>query len=152
MKGIALEKKVWELSAQSYHDTPDFDVDGMQVCYYFSDNINFLIWPGSNELDDWLFRNFYFFAKKEKGFGKFHRGYWNGIKKHHLQIYRLIPRENHELPIVVGGHSAGGAWSQLFLLKHINQIDKCITFGSPKPIKKLNNEFYENFTCIFIFQ
>lgn len=139
MKGIALEKKVWELSAQSYHDTPDFDVDGMQVCYYFSDNINFLIWPGSNELGDWLFRNFYFFAKKEKGFGKFHRGYWNGIKDHHSAIYQLIPEENRELPLVVGGHSAGGAWSQLFLLKHLSRVDMCITFGSPKPIKKHHN-------------
>jgi pimeloyl-ACP methyl ester carboxylesterase len=142
LRPVDIRKKAAELCAQSYHDSSIVEFGDMEVMYVPWNGINFLIWRGSDEGYDWL-RNLRFFSRKVKAIGRFHRGYWNNIENYHADIFNLIPIDAMDDPIIVAGHSKGGAEAQLFLIRHLVRVDQCITFGSPKPIKKIYSDEVE---------
>jgi hypothetical protein len=142
MKALQERKYCWELCAQSYDDDKFTSLGNMEVFYRFVDNTNYLCWRGSDEGSDWR-TNLYFFSKKVKGIGKFHRGFLKNIRKHGDEILKLIPPKRLKYPVVVLGHSKGGAEAQTFLVLYSEIVDRCVTFGAPKPIRKLFDRDFE---------
>ena len=142
MRGIALREYCHKLSTVAYRDDVEIhSFGGIDIYREYHDDTDttFLAFAGSNETFDW-FRGFHFFPKRT-AFGKAHRGYYNKIKAHRLSIMALVKPESR---LVLTGHSKGGAEAQLFaaMMPHLN-IAAVVTFGAPKPIKKLFSPLHE---------
>ena len=103
------------------------------------DQINgrlYVAFAGSNELTDWWI-NACFWAKKWEG-SKLHRGYLNEILKQFSDIFAAIfLNVDSRYEIIFLGHSKGGDNAQICALMIGNKNCRVITFGAPKPIKKL---------------
>lgn len=125
-----------------YRWTPDGEFGDIEVVVRVIQHTVFVVFRGSDEGSDWR-RNFCFWPTKVKGLGKFHRGYWKQMDQYADDIYQLIPKQHRDKPIVVCGHSKGGAEAQLFFVKHISRVDACFTFGAPKPIRKMYHKLHE---------
>ena len=127
------------LTELAYGIEPDFDKDGIQVAFFERSRLLYVVFCGSNEARDWL-TNFRFWSKRHNG-SKYHGGYLKTLKPNIAAISRLISDKNIErLPIVVCGHSAGGAWATLFSCVSGIAPKQIVTFGAPRSIKKASHE------------
>lgn len=142
---IHVKRRACELACVVvYKASPTKSFGDIEVLYKYEMGFNFIVFRGSDEGSDWK-RNFSFWPKKVKGLGKFHRGYWTQIDRYHEKIYNLIPPSRRQEPLIVCGHSKGGAESQLFALKRFARKSNiaCLMFASPKPIRKMYSHSYE---------
>ena len=123
------------LAQSSYSATPDFDKDGIQIIYRVVAGYLYIVFRGSDEKADW-WTNICFWAKKYKG-NSFHGGYIKSLAPHVEEIIHIAESRNPDgLPIIITGHSAGGAWALGLAVVSELTPDQIVTFGSPRAIKR----------------
>ncbi|MDO9184240.1 MAG: lipase family protein [Bacteriovorax sp.] len=109
-----------------------FDVDGIQGFIAKDDKIAFLIFRGT-DLDVRDFAVDLSFFKIESGIGKVHKGFYEAFKK--IQLFVEFDLKELKLPLIVSGHSLGGALAIMatrFLDVEIrDRISSIYTFGAP---------------------
>lgn len=142
---IAIKKRACELACVLVYEPSASvqDFDGTEVLFHSESGYNFLVFRGSDEGSDWR-KNFCFWTKKLPGTGKFHTGFFNTVDHYQHRIYNLVPKGERKKPLIVCGHSKGGAEAQVFFALNPNKVAACLMFASPKPIKKLYNGALEH--------
>jgi pimeloyl-ACP methyl ester carboxylesterase len=134
---IAVRRRARKLCSQVYHNARKHHSFGnIEVAFVREKGVNYLVFRGSDEFSDW-WTNICFFSKKVRGIGKFHRGFLNNIRAHRDEILAIIPEKYKDQQIIICGHSKGGAEAQLFALFCRDIAGAVITFGAPKPIKRI---------------
>lgn len=130
------------LRSYEYNTLLDLDEDSRfevgNICGYFhylhkriNDKYTYLlevVFTGSNDWEDWLVN--LNFAKSQYGI---HRGWWNSYRKVKKTLDQILKMYAADTPLLVYGHSAGGALAGIFALFHARKRPVyLITFGQPK--------------------
>ena len=135
LNSLSVRFKCAKLTAESYNLEPDFDEDGIQIIFKLDEEYQYIIFPGSNEGKDWL-TNLRFWSKHYNG-NRYHGGYLKTLAPHVQKILYLAESRNpHDLPVIIAGHSAGGAWAVILAVLSGLTPDQVVTFGSPRAIKR----------------
>ena len=139
LSNIQVRKESAVLTELAYKLEPDFDSHGVQVVFFEREEYFYIVFVGSNEAKDWL-TNFRFWSKRRGG-SQYHGGYLKTLAPNVSDILRLIGEKNiGRLPLIVCGHSAGGAWATQFSCISGISPKQIVTFGAPRSIKKANHE------------
>ena len=134
---IQIRKRAGQLCQDSYSAVPDFDKDGIQVVFTLDEEYLYIIFVGSNEKKDWI-TNFRFWSKEYKG-NYFHGGYLKTLSPHVGELISIAESRNVDgLPIIIGGHSAGGGWAVDMAVISGLTPDQIVTFGAPRALKRVN--------------
>ena len=94
-----------------------------------SNDASFVFFRGTDNLGDWL-TNLRLLSTR-RPYGRVHRGFLAAMQSLAPPVLRWLDRRG-DRPIVVGGHSLGGAMAVLFAAEHHRRdIDAIYTFGQP---------------------
>lgn len=128
---LEIRQRCAELCELSYLGTPQFSRLGMEVFFVEETEYFYIVFRGSDSKGDWL-DNFRFIGKSFRG-NKYHGGY---LKKVIANMQRLLQYVNTNKPIIITGHSKGGAEAVIFGSISGIAPDQIITFGAPRAVKK----------------
>lgn len=128
--GLEVRQRCAELCELSYIGKPNIEASDMEVFFVDDPDYFYVIFRGSDEGADWK-TNFCFWPIQHMG-AKYHRGYFNKMRKHLRNIVGYLPDDK---PIIITGHSKGGAEAVLFGSLSGVAPDQIVTFGSPRAIK-----------------
>lgn len=122
------------------YDNPTFENGQVSGTLNTINNVQYLAFTGSENLFNWL-SNLYFLKVRRGWFeGKAHKGFVDSFEKIRAHaVERLDPA----LPVVVTGHSLGGAMASLmvYYLKHLGySVVACVTVGKPR----VGNQAYKD--------
>ncbi|MEZ5941097.1 MAG: trypsin-like peptidase domain-containing protein [Planctomycetaceae bacterium] len=116
----------------------EFVVNGATQCFVAkSDAVNLVCFRGTESTGDWLI-NLRLFSIGDDTYGSVHRGFYFAFQSLKETLESLM---DDDLPIVLTGHSLGGALATIASAEWNSSVQAVYTFGQPAVGKRDFQEF-----------